>query len=74
MQFTVKQARMLAEKTQGEIAAAIGVHRSTYIKLEANSDAMTIGQAKRFSRVTGIPLNNIFFGDDSTLSREGDER
>ena len=66
MCYTVKQARLLAGKTQEEMADAIGVHRSTYIKLEANPDTMTIRQAKRFSQATGIPMDHIFFTPDAT--------
>lgn len=61
MQYTVKQARLLAGVTQQEMADALGVHRSTYIKMESDPEEITVGQAKKISEVTGIPVDNIFF-------------
>lgn len=66
MVYTVKQARMLSGLTQKEMADKLCIHRTTYIKLEERPDNMTIGQAKTISRVTGIPVDNIFFEANST--------
>ena len=64
--YTVKQARMLAEKTQVEMAAAMNISRETYMKIEKTPGRATITQARLISQITGIPLDNIFFGPDST--------
>lgn len=69
MQLTLKQARLLSEKTQKEIASELGVHRDTYMKYEANPAVMPIGKACKFAEITGIPVNDIFFDVNSTLGR-----
>lgn len=66
MQYTIKQARVLNDFTQAEMAQKIGVCRSTYIKIERNPNLATVEQAKKISEVTGIPVNNIFFVSNST--------
>jgi DNA-binding XRE family transcriptional regulator len=60
MKLTVKQARLLKEKTQRQMATDLGLHVDTYRKIERNPDAATVGQAKRISEITGIPYNDIF--------------
>lgn len=69
MAYTVKQARRLAGLTQQEMADELHIHRTTYIKLEENPESFTVGQAKAISRKTQISINDIFFGNASTLSR-----
>lgn len=66
MRYTVKQARMFAGLTQQDMANELCVHRTTYIRLEENPDSITVGQAKVISRVTGVPIDDIFFARDST--------
>jgi len=68
MLFTVEQARKLAGKSQQEMANGMGIHRQTYMKLEKNPDTATIKQAKRIAELTGISVEEIFFGNESTLS------
>lgn len=60
MNFSLKQARMFADKTQQEMADSLKIHRSTYIKLEEHPESVTISQAKRISQITGIPVDQIF--------------
>lgn len=66
MQYTVRQARMFAGHTQQYMADKLEIHRSTYIKLEENPDDITVGQARVISRETGIPIDDIFFAQEST--------
>ncbi len=66
MPFTVRQARQFAGLTQQKMADTLGVHRSTYIKLEDHPDEITIAQARIISQATGISVDNIFFSTDST--------
>lgn len=61
MAFTVKQARMLAEKTQRQMAEMLGVCVDTYRSIELHPDTATVEQAKIISKVTGIPYDQIFF-------------
>ena len=61
MQFTVKQARRLAEKSQIESAKAIGVCEHTYRKIEKNPEIATVKQAKELASFFGIPYDSISF-------------
>ena len=45
-----------------DVAVQMGVHPQTYSKLEANPLRMTIEEARRFSEIVGIPIDDIFFG------------
>ena len=67
--YTVKQARQLSGKTQKEIANQLGVCRDTYRSIEKDPEKATIKQAFEFCEVVGIPIDQIFFGKSSTLSR-----
>lgn len=66
MGYTVRQARRLAGRTQAYMADKLGVHRTTYIRLEEHPDSITLGQARVISRVTGVPFRDIFFDREST--------
>lgn len=66
--FTVKQARLLAGKTQVEAAEYLGVCRDTYRNIEQRPERATIKQAKELSIFFGIGLDQIFFGENSTFS------
>ena len=70
MLYTVKQARRLADKTQAEMAALLGVSRDTYRKIEMFPEQATVAQARNISIITKIPVDQIFFAADSTLSRD----
>lgn len=61
MSVTLKQARVLKEKTQDEMASLLRIHVQTYRKLEENPETVTVGQAKVISRFLDIPYNDIFF-------------
>lgn len=63
MQLTLKQTRLIKEKTQDEMAQMLGVHVQTYRKLEENPENVTIGQAKKISSFLEISYNDIFFAD-----------
>ena len=57
----MKQARLLKEKSQHEMADLLEVHVQTYRKLEENPDLTTIGQAKKISKYLGVSYDDIFF-------------
>lgn len=63
--LTLKQARLLADMTQKQVAKAIGVSRETYMKLEKTPDTATIAQAKAISKTLNRPYDEIFFGNNS---------
>lgn len=69
MGLTPKQARLLRDLTQQEVADLLGVHRQTYMKWENRPDEIPVGKAKEFSKIVGVSVDNIFFNSDSTLSR-----
>lgn len=70
MKFTLKQARLLADLTQKEVAEILGVHIQTYMKWERNPEEMSIGTAKQFSRIVKREFEEIFFDEESNLIRE----
>lgn len=65
MQFTVKQARTHAGLTQAYMAKVLGVNRGTYSKLEKDLSLVTVGQLRKISQETGIPIRDIFLPLDS---------
>ena len=67
--ITLKQARLLREKTQEHMANLLGIHVQTYRKLEENPDEVTIGQAKLLSEDLRFSYDTIFLTNNSTLSR-----
>jgi len=69
MPLSLKQARLLADLTQKEVAQKLGVHRQTYMKWERNADEMPVGKAKQFAKIVGRSIDEIFFHSESTLSR-----
>lgn len=69
MKITVKMARCKAGLTQDEMAEKMGLHVQTYRKIEKNPQQTTIEQGIRIAEITGCGFDDIFFGNDSTLSR-----
>ena len=64
MQITMKQARVGANLTQADVAAKMGVHTQTYMRLEKHSGDMKIKQAKKFAKIVGLNFDDIFFGNE----------
>ena len=67
--MTLKAARVINGLTQREMAKKLGVHVQTYRKWEKNPEIVEVGVAKKISNILGISYDNIFFNNDSTLSR-----
>lgn len=65
MQITMKQARVGADLTQAAVAEKMGVHPTTYFKMEKHPEDLTIKQAKRFSKIVGLKFDDILFMDES---------
>ena len=61
MPLTLKKARLVSEKTQQEMADALGCYLDTYRKMEENPEKVTIANAKKISQFLGIPVDQIFF-------------
>lgn len=66
MEMTVRKARILADKTQQFMADALGISKSTYIRIERNPETATIAQAKIISRIVAMPIDDIFYSHNST--------
>ncbi|MED4122636.1 helix-turn-helix transcriptional regulator [Halalkalibacterium halodurans] len=69
MQLTLKQARLLSDLTQKEVAEMLGVHVHTYMKWERNPEEMSIGTAKQFAKIVNRGIEEIFFDSESNLIR-----
>ena len=61
MSLTLKQARLVKEKSQHELADMLEIHVQTYRKLEEKPDLVTIGQAKKLAYFLGVSYDEIFF-------------
>ena len=61
MSLTLKQARLLKEKTQEYMAEKLNIHVQTYRKLEENPEEVTIRQAKIICAELGQSYDTIFF-------------
>jgi len=70
MRLTLKQARLIRGFTQEQMAEALGVHVHTYMKIEQNPEKATVEQVKVMSKKLNMSYDDIFFGQDSSLTRE----
>lgn len=69
MEITLKQARRMKDISQSEMAKVLGVHVQTYRRIEKSPQTATVEQVKALCKKLEISYNDIFFGDESTLSR-----
>lgn len=65
--YTLKQARLLCDKTQKQMAELLSVSRDTYRKIEENPDLSTVKQAKQICQITGLSIDQIFFDKEVYL-------
>jgi len=68
MGLTLKQARLVREKTQRDMAEMLGVYVDTYRKLENDPGLVTINQAKKIADYLKMNIDDIFLPENSTLS------
>ena len=64
--LTLRQARKASEVSQKSMAAALGISKNTYLKIEKQPDTATIAQAKKISEILNVSYDEIFFGVCST--------
>lgn len=57
--MTIRQARILAEMTQAQVAKAVGVHANTYAKHEKNPIDCKIGTLLRIAQVLHVDINTF---------------
>ena len=67
--YTVKQARQFANLTQAQVAKKMGVNVDTYRRIELNPECASIQNARKFCKIVGRTMDEIFFDVDSTDSR-----
>ena len=60
-ELTVKQLRLVKEKTQESCANALGVHVNTYRNLEEHPEKFTIQQAVTLCNFLGADYNTVIF-------------
>ena len=72
MQFTLRQARAHAGLTQEAVANSLGIDRGTYLKMEKDPQRATVRQINIISELTGIPIEAIFLGCNSTNVENGE--
>lgn len=63
MLITLKQARLIREKSQCEMAECLGIHVQTYRRIEENPDNATIWQAKKIADFLDVHYDHIFFAN-----------
>lgn len=66
MKFSIRQARTYSGLTQKDMADALGIDRSTYIKIEKDASRATVKQINDIANVTKIPVEDLFLRSDST--------
>lgn len=59
--YSVKQARLLAGKTQEESAEYLGIHKQTYAKIERDPTLATIDQAIHIATFFKRKIDEIAF-------------
>lgn len=60
-ELTLKKARLLADMTQVEMAKALGIAESTYIKYESYRNFMRMDTAYKFATLVNRELDDIIF-------------
>lgn len=61
--LTLKQCRVLREKTQEDMAKLLNVHVQTYRKIEDNPGSVTVDQAKAICEYLDFDYDVIFFAE-----------
>lgn len=59
--FSLKELRARKEKTQAQVAAAIGVSTQTYNAWEKDASNVSIANIQRLAKYFGCELDEIFF-------------
>lgn len=55
-----KKCRLLAEKSQSEMAELLGIHVNTYVRKEKDEDLFTVGEIKKIAAETNTSPEGIF--------------
>lgn len=60
-EYTVRQARVLANISSKEMAKMLGLSQNAYLKKEKGLSRFYYDEALKFSSFVNIPADNIFF-------------
>lgn len=63
MKYTIVQARALSGLSQREMAKRLGISEKTYIDYEKYRKVFRMDMAYKFSKITGIEMDEIIFFD-----------
>ncbi|NTU84957.1 MAG: helix-turn-helix transcriptional regulator [Chloroflexales bacterium] len=66
----LRAARLRAVLTQGELASALGVDRSTVAKWESGERAMTVAALTRVAHVLGVTPTSILEGSRRSAQQQ----
>ncbi len=66
VEITLEMARKKAKLSQEKMASKLGVTRNTYGTWERYEVSMDIPTGYKFSKITGIPFNDITFFKNKT--------
>lgn len=61
--LTLRQARVLMDITQKEMAKKLGVSLSMYRAYETYQTLMRVDKVKKFSEITEVPIQNLILQD-----------
>lgn len=64
--LTIKQARVGVNKTQQEMVDLLGCHVMTYRSMEQHPERMSIEDAFKISRITGVSISDLIFLPDNS--------
>ena len=66
MRMTIRQHRLMQEKTIADMAAACGVHYNTYMRWERKPDSIKAVDALKIADALHVTLDDIIFAAQST--------
>ncbi|WP_200125573.1 helix-turn-helix transcriptional regulator [Salicibibacter cibarius] len=64
MKYTLRQARMIGEMTQLEMANELNMSKKTYIQYEKYRKILRMDDAQKFVMASKIPFEEIIFFED----------
>lgn len=61
MQKTLREWRAYLRLTKADVAHGLGVHPSTYARMEAHPEDVTVGEANVLAKIFGCEVSGINF-------------
>ena len=60
--FTLREWRLVREKTLADMADVCGVHPNTYMAWEKDPESISIGMARKIADALDVSIDVLFFG------------